>query len=298
MCVCKRMSFTKAAEELYLTQSAVSQQIHALESELGFPLFAREGGKIALLDAGRLFRDRAGQILSLTDLAVEEARAANQMSRMTLTIGCGMSYTDWWLPEALARFSRRYPEIDVSLVTEKTVNLPALMQYGAVDAIVCLLPDANDVPGTRFLPVASSGPRAIMRSDNELAEKEMVTMADLAAQKLIAISSHRNSRRLHSTFRELSQLGIDVANRTVVDCGEAAILSVASGLGVFTGLGFEAPYAESLGLVVKPIQGLENASVSIGFALLSDEKSGVIESLASLCAKLISQRQAQQAWQA
>ena len=290
MCVCKHLNFTKAAEELYLTQSAVSQQIHALESELGFPLLKREGGKVELLESGILFRDRAAQILLLYDRAIEESRLANEETHTTLTIGCGMSYTDWWLPEAIARFARAHPEVDGSVITEKTINLPALMQYGALDVIVCLRPDANDVPGTMFLPVAASQPRAMMRADNVLATKDIVTMEDLAQQRLIAISSHRNTHRLHSTFRELSQLGVDTANRIVVDCGEAAIISVACGFGIFPCMEFERPYAESLGLAVRPVAGFETAAVDVGFAFLKDAKLPYLQELVGICKTVIDER--------
>ena len=294
MCVCKHMSFTKAADELYLTQSAVSQQIHALESELGFPLFAREGKKIILLDAGRLFRERAGQILLLYDRSVEEARAANDATRTTLTIGCSFSYTDWWLPQAISSFMLAHPDVDVSFFIEKTINLPSLMQYGAVDAVVCLGPDARDVPDAGFLPIAPSGPIAIMRSDNPLARQKAVTVHDLATQQLIAISSHRNSRRLHSAFRELSQLGVDVSNRLVVDCGEAAVMAVACGLGVFTGLSFEGPCARRLGLVTLPIKNMGNAHVDIGVMYLNDEKLHLAESLVAIAKNTVCRCRAEQ----
>ena len=87
--VAKEQSFTKAAEQLHITQPTLSRQMAAFEEELGITLFIRSGKKISLTDEGILLKRRALEILNLEERTLEELKGKEEVVEGTITIGCG-----------------------------------------------------------------------------------------------------------------------------------------------------------------------------------------------------------------
>jgi LysR family glycine cleavage system transcriptional activator len=109
----RHLSFTRAAEELFITQSAVSRQIKALEDHLGVPLFTRMNRALLLTEAGtRLYRT-AALMLKLVDSAVNKLQ--NEPASRMLTVTTTVSFASLWLVPRLAAFRKLHPEIDVRI---------------------------------------------------------------------------------------------------------------------------------------------------------------------------------------
>jgi LysR family transcriptional regulator, glycine cleavage system transcriptional activator len=106
-------SFTRAAEELCVTQAAVSQQVKALEAELGLKLFNRERQRLKITDAGRdylmVIRD------ALDHIAAGTERLVQRQSAGTLTVSASPDFAAKWLVHRLARFSEAHPGIDLRI---------------------------------------------------------------------------------------------------------------------------------------------------------------------------------------
>jgi LysR family glycine cleavage system transcriptional activator len=118
----RHLSFTKAGEELYLTQSAVSRQIKELEDQLGVVLFQRRHRALALTEAGHQFYAAAAQALSTMRSATERLRA--QTGRKTLAVTTTHSFAALWLIPRLAGFTRDHPGVDVRITADiKMVDL-------------------------------------------------------------------------------------------------------------------------------------------------------------------------------
>ena len=118
----RHLSFTRAATELFLTQSAVSRQIQALEDVVGVPLFERRHKALALTDAGTQYYRTVAPIL-------QELREATRRLRETrtghvLTVTTTISFASIWLVPRLARFRKAHPTIDVRIkATWEVVDL-------------------------------------------------------------------------------------------------------------------------------------------------------------------------------
>jgi LysR family glycine cleavage system transcriptional activator len=104
-------SFTKAAEELCVTQGAVSQQVKALEAELGVRLFNRERQRLVITDAGRQYLGVVRDVLDR--LADGTRRLLERRSSGTLTVTTSPSFAAKWLVHRLGRFATTHPEIDL-----------------------------------------------------------------------------------------------------------------------------------------------------------------------------------------
>lgn len=87
--VAKEQSFTKAAEQLHITQPTLSRQMAAFEEDLGITLFIRNGKKISLTDEGILLKRRALEILNLEERTLEELKGKEEVVEGTITVGCG-----------------------------------------------------------------------------------------------------------------------------------------------------------------------------------------------------------------
>jgi LysR family transcriptional regulator, glycine cleavage system transcriptional activator len=107
----RQLSFTKAAAELFLTQSAVSRQVQALEEHLGVPLFERRHREIRLTDAGhQLYRSSVEALRLLTDTA---ARIRDKATVRSVTVSCTIGFASLWMVPRLMDFREQHPEIDI-----------------------------------------------------------------------------------------------------------------------------------------------------------------------------------------
>lgn len=113
------LSFTKAGEELYLSQSAVSRQIQELEDQLGVRLFERRHRALALTEAGQTLHAAAAQALATMRAVTDRLRAGR--GRQTLAVTTTQSFASLWLIPRLAGFTRAHPELDVRISAETRV---------------------------------------------------------------------------------------------------------------------------------------------------------------------------------
>src|SRR6476660_1024951 len=116
----RHLSFTKAGEELFLTQSAVSRQIKELEDQLGVALFHRRHRALALTEAGQQLYAAAAQVLTTMRTATSRLRA--QTGKRPLSVTTTASFAALWLIPRLAGFRRTHPEVDVRITADTRVQ--------------------------------------------------------------------------------------------------------------------------------------------------------------------------------
>src|SRR5436305_8981632 len=113
-------SFTRAADIVHKTQSAVSMQMKRLEERLDRGIFARDGRASKLTEDGERLLDYARRIVKLN---VETIAAFSDELTGRVRLGVPDDYADRYLPEIMARFSRAYPAIELTVLCDETVNL-------------------------------------------------------------------------------------------------------------------------------------------------------------------------------
>ena len=131
--VAEEASFRRAAERLHLSQPAVSQQIHALEEELGVVLFDRGKGRIALTDAGTVllgYARKGARLAAEAQAALERTRGETAGE---LRIGASMTVTQYVLPRLLGKFLEQHPRIEFSVKSANTENIVAALGRGEID---------------------------------------------------------------------------------------------------------------------------------------------------------------------
>jgi DNA-binding transcriptional LysR family regulator len=151
----RHLSFTKAAAELFLTQSAVSRQVQALEAALGVPLFQRRHRALLLTDHGQLLQQAVARVLRDLRHTVEQMTAG---STRLLTVTTMVTFAALWLVPRLPEFRRRHPQIDVHISANNELldlersRIDVAIRYVAPDRVPA---SAITLFGEEVLPVCA-----------------------------------------------------------------------------------------------------------------------------------------------
>ena len=138
--VAKEQNFTKAAEQLHITQPTLSRQMAAFEEDLGITLFIRNGKKISLTDEGILLKRRALEILNLEERTLEELKGKEEVVESTITIGCGEFAAVETLAKICKTYKEKYPLVQIALHTATADTVYEMMKKGLVDIALFLEP--------------------------------------------------------------------------------------------------------------------------------------------------------------
>lgn len=138
LAVARNLHFSKAAEELYVTQPAVSATIAKLEASIGLALFHRIGRRIRLTDAG-VFLQTEGHLLVEHALNLEQSlQDFNSLRRGSMVLGASFTVGNYWLPSHIVRFRSEYPAIEIQCQLANAESILANTESGQFDlGLVC-----------------------------------------------------------------------------------------------------------------------------------------------------------------
>ena len=141
LAVAEHLHFTRAAEELYITQPAVSAAVQSLEEGYGVRLFHRIGRHIEITEAGILLQAEAKDILDRVKLMERGLRELNDLQRGELKLGTSLTIGNYWLPAKISQFQERYPNINIKCTLANTEEIcdgtvAGLFDIGLVEAEV------------------------------------------------------------------------------------------------------------------------------------------------------------------
>lgn len=211
----KEQNFTKAAEQLHITQPTLSRQLAALEEEVGTPLFLRGSRSMTLTEAGLLLKRRALEIIDLEEKTLDELRVKSELTEGTVTIGCGEFAAVEALAEICRRYKEKYPLVQIAIHTATADSVYEMMNKGLADIGLFLEPVNTEE--LDYIRMTESDHWVVgMRPDDPLAEKEYITKADLTGLPLIlperlSVQSElanwfgKDFKRIHISF--VSNLG-------------------------------------------------------------------------------------------
>ena len=225
--VAKEQSFTKAAEQLHITQPTLSRQMAAFEEELGVTLFIRSGKKISLTDEGILLKRRALEILNLEERTLEELKGKEEVVEGTITIGCGEFAAVETLAKICKTYKEKYPLVQIVLHTATADAVYEMMNKGLVD--IALFMEPVDTEGLDYIRITDCDHWCVgMRPDDPLAEKEFIRKEDLIGKPLILPERVNVQSELANWFgKDFSKLQIAFTSNLGTNAGVMA----ANGLG-------------------------------------------------------------------
>ncbi|MBS7527443.1 LysR family transcriptional regulator [Fusibacter paucivorans] len=183
--VAETLSFSKAAKQLFVPQSAVSQKIMQLEERLQMKLFIRTNRMVKLTSAGKHFYEIATKMLAETEEAISVMKAADAGSLGTVNIGFLAGPVINFLPDLLNHFKRRYPQIVINL---KHLTLPELIEgikEEKLDIVFAVPFGFNAVDGINSALIYGSDIGVYMSSENPLASKTSLRIHELETSAFI-----------------------------------------------------------------------------------------------------------------
>lgn len=135
LCVCKHMNYTRAAEELNMSQPAVSQHIHYLENYYEVKLFNYKNKNLQLTEQGMYLKKYMETICH--DCNYIKGSVQSIQKRIRLKIGATLSIGEYYLPDKLSSFMQSHPKIDLSVTIADTAALLNMLDQGEVDILLC-----------------------------------------------------------------------------------------------------------------------------------------------------------------
>ena len=196
--------FSKAAKQLGKTQSSVSQAVLVLERELGQKLFARDGHRPRLTDAGRALLARATRIFEEMALAESELAGLSALDSGELVLGTSDTLACYFLPPVFAAFRERYPKVELRIDNRPSPVIAERVSEGQVDlGIVSLpLPASLVVSGRSVrerldcVELAPQEDVAVCALTHPLAKRRQLGVRELAPHPLLLLDRTTSSRAL------------------------------------------------------------------------------------------------------
>ncbi|MEP3478619.1 MAG: LysR family transcriptional regulator [Fuerstiella sp.] len=203
----ERGNFTRAAEDLDISQPALSRSIQKLEEELGQPVFERKTRSIVLTEAGTLLQSRAQQILSIIEDTKSEITDDGESGRVR--IGAIPTIAPYFLPQILKQFSEAFPAANLIVQENTTDQLLKKCTQGEIDLAILALP----VP-VKYLEVEKLFEEElllVLPLDHPLVEKTNINLADIAPLPFVLLDeAHCLSDNIVSFCRQRSMQPVSV----------------------------------------------------------------------------------------
>ncbi|MFE9664103.1 MULTISPECIES: LysR family transcriptional regulator [unclassified Streptomyces] len=195
--VAETRHFTRAAELVHVAQPSLSQQVRALERELGADLFLRARGNITLTDAGEALLPLARRILADVDTARLEVQELAQLRRGRVRLGATPSLCTGLLPEVLRTFRDRYPGIQLVIEEGGSHDLVRELARGALDLALVVLPLPSPSPALTTVEVLREELVVVSPPDAPAPGRGgEVRVADLAGEPLVMFRHGYDLREL------------------------------------------------------------------------------------------------------
>ncbi len=226
--VAKRGSFSRAAEELHISQPSASIQVADLERALGVDLFEQVGRQLHLTEAGRVLEDYARRILALTEEARTAASETAGLRRGRLAVGASPTPGTYLLPRIIAAFQERYPQISVALQIVATPEIGERLMRHELDLGI--------VGGKVHTPGLQT--EAFLDDEIVLVAAPVHPLAAAGSARAMALRDHRvilperGSDTRVAVDEALSEAGHSVTLAMELAGNEAIKEAVAAGLGV------------------------------------------------------------------
>lgn len=227
-------SFSAAANKLFLSQSALSQTVHAVEQSIGGKVFEKRNNKLTLTYSGELYIEAAKRIIQIEDELSRELHSVKNECGGVLRFGIPAQQSMSMLPRILSRFCPMYPKVDIALAEQGSNMLTAMAARQEIDIAVARTEQNNAQLEYRVLQnekmciIAGRGTNIYSKYKNG----QSISAADAANDRFVYLKSGHNARTVQDTLcirlgvefpRFIETDSFETARRVAADCACATI---------------------------------------------------------------------------
>lgn len=226
--VAEEKSFSKAAEDLFLSQPGVSLQIRNLENEFGTKLIYRSSKHLELTPAGEILYKKAIQIINLYTKTKEEINQIQGVVTGTLRIGASYTVGEYVLPELVSQTATKYPNLNISVTIANTEQIVQNLSQNRLD--MALVEGKINNKSLIVEPFMKDRMVLIVPADHPLTMMKGVTEKELANQIWIFREAGSGTREFSDYF--IKKLNLNVRHSYVFSSNKGVKAAVVSGLGI------------------------------------------------------------------
>jgi DNA-binding transcriptional LysR family regulator len=209
--VANRLSFTKAATELFITQPAVSKHIQELEEQYKIKLFDRNGSKISLTKAGELLLNRTKNIFEIYREIHFDLSALINQQQGTLRLGASTTISHYIIPPLLARFHQKLKDIKVSLLNGNTEQIEKALLNKEIE--IGIVEGQSKNQSIKYSEFLKDELVLVCNNSNPLKNKEQITLEELKSLRFI--TREQGSGTLEVIEHALKPFGINLSQLTI-----------------------------------------------------------------------------------
>ncbi len=210
--VAEQLSFSKAAEALFISQPAITKHIKQMESQLNVSLFDRRGSKIYLTEAGKVVYDKLKEIHHLYQEMEYAIGALNNEHIGELRIGASSTIAQYILPRFLAYFYQRYPKVHLNLFNGNSAQMEQMLQNQDID--VALVENKTKASNLKYQTFCTDRIVAVTRYGNVMGNAGKMSLAQL--QKLPLVVREFGSGTLQILEDSLKSQGLQAKDLKIV----------------------------------------------------------------------------------
>ena len=190
----KNLNFTAAANDLFITQPAVTAQIKSFEAACNLKLFKKRGRKIYLTDEGRSLFEYAARVFKYEKEIENVIDDMRELKRGTLSLGTTKAYARYFMPLMITTFRKKYPNIKIQLNEGSSLD----MIYSLLDLKieVAVIAKAVDHPEVNFFPFSKEEMAVIVAPNHHFTKKKVIAIKDLSNEPFIMKEKGSGTRKL------------------------------------------------------------------------------------------------------
>ena len=222
--IARTNNLTKAAENLFVSQSALSQQLKNVEDKIGANLFFRNGQKLVLTRIGKKLLDSAHTIIDEVDKTEQELAQEINGEAGELKVGVRCVFCFKWIPQVIKQFQDKYPNVDLEIT--KSIQPEEELMSNTFDITISSATITNQK--ISYTPLFETEFVCVMSREYPLSQKTYLEMEDFEGTDMISIGEKTNS----SFYNSFKDKGIKLRRFMTVPYPETVVDLAASGLGI------------------------------------------------------------------
>lgn len=255
LAVCKELHFTRAAEQLNISQPSLSQQIRILENEIGMPLFNRVGKKISITETGKMLLDHSRNIFFELEKIHHNVEDLQNLDTGQVTIGGFLTVVTHLLPSAVLRYHELYPKIKLSILGLRSDEIYEQLIEGDLDLGI-LMQDKNNKYEKKLqsIPLFTEKLALAVPATHELANEDTVSLEVLKDTSNILFPKTYHTRQILDDH--CYALGFELQSFLEMTTMESIMTMIANGAGVSVLSTAYLKFKQVKNIKVIPIEGL------------------------------------------